>query len=131
MLQLPLLAAAAFIYVTNKLFLTSLLHDTWASTFMTGYLNDLVAPIAFFSLVNISFAMSKRCLISIVPLLILCSIASLAWELDPFAIRPGSTADWLDVVCYFIGTFCYWLIVRRIYNNKRSSTQRSEENPCR
>lgn len=130
LLQLPLLITAIGIYVFNKLILISLLKDSLVSGFITSYLNDLIAPIALFSLVNVSFALSKRCLITVVPLLFICVIASVTWELDPFSIRPGSVADWLDVDCYFIGTLCYWMILRWLYNVKRPSKKCNEVNQC-
>lgn len=111
-MQLPLLLAVAIIYLGNKLILIPALHDSSAEWFVAGYLNDLFAPIALLSLVNISFALSKRCMADIAPILLLCTISSLAWEFSPIALRSNPVSDWLDIVCYVFGSLFYYLMLK-------------------
>lgn len=113
-MQLPFLLVAVLVYVTNKLVLIPMLQDSQINWFLTGYLNDLFAPLAFFALINTSFALSKLCMSSIMPILILSVIAGIAWEFFPNTLRQTAVSDWIDIGCYIIGSISYYLALKRI-----------------
>jgi hypothetical protein len=78
-----------------------------------GYLNDVLAGLAFAAYTNILFGLVKpvyrmRRLRVIAPYILCCG---LFWELAaPLFIKP-STADLLDVVAYVVGALAYWSIL--------------------
>lgn len=120
-IQAPILAFASLLYVVNKLFL----GPGWDSSscigfFLTGYFDDMLAPIVFFSLVNMSFSVSRVQMVYIMPLVMFTVIAGCFWEFIAPVFIEESVSDPADFVAYIVGTVVYWAatsFIRQQSNN--------------
>lgn len=115
--QMSILVLSSALYLANKLALSCLpIWEIEGSTriFLSGYLDDILAPFAFFALVNSSFLISKVQLLDFTPLVLLACIASIVWEVAAPLFVEGSVADPVDFAAYLVGTIGYWLMTSPI-----------------
>ena len=114
--NLILLVAVIIAYLFNNLHLKS--HTGGAiRLFFVCYFNDLICPLFFFSYANILLITVNK---EITRLWVICLISfctSCVWEFVAPLMKPSSTTDFLDIVCYVTGGIVYWAILRYI-NNK-------------
>lgn len=106
-----LLIFILFIYFLNESYL-----KTTGFWFFTDYLNDLMAIPLFFSIVNsVSFIESGKEIKDLWKLTVITSILSFLGEFVAIYTRPGSTIDFYDICCYFIGMILYYFFINSSY----------------
>ena len=120
-INLVLLIFVISAYLLNNLFLKE--HSRgFLWLFFVCYFNDLICPLLFFSYANILLIMIGR---EIEHLWLICLISlctSCVWEFIAPLMKPSSTTDPLDVLCYTIGGIVYWGILH-YFKNKDKRTQ--------
>jgi hypothetical protein len=91
------------------------------SLFITGYFNDLLAPIMLLGYLNLSFsAKETRLKISnFITILLVSLIWGICWELFAPIFNPIAVRDIWDIVCYCLSGCVYYLIMK---NSKRKNT---------
>lgn len=80
--------------------------------FFICYFNDLICPLFFFSYANMLLNTVDK---EINRLWVICLVSlctSCVWEFVAPLIKPSSTTDPFDIVCYIIGGIVYWAILR-------------------
>ena len=80
--------------------------------FFSCYFDDLLAPILFFSYMNLILSFIDKKIYSIKYLILIIILCSFLWEYLAIFIKPGSVSDPIDVLSYFIGTLIYWIIFK-------------------
>lgn len=109
--NLILMVAVLGLYFLNNLVLKE--HTTGAvQYFCICFLNDLMCPLFFLGYCNLLLITSGRELKKLPWVMLLCFAASLVWEFFAPVIKPSSTTDLLDLVCYTLGGFLYWCILK-------------------
>lgn len=102
-------------YLLNIFFLKDYSHRL-LKLFFVCYFNDLICPLFFFSYANMLLITVSR---EITRLWLICLISvctSCVWEFVAPLMKPSSTADPLDILCYITGGILYWVILRYIKN---------------
>lgn len=102
-------------YLFNNLFVKE--HSSGLlRLFFVGYFNDLICPLFFFSYANMLLITVNKeiSLLWVTCLISLCT--SCVWEFVAPLMKPSSTTDPLDIVCYVIGGIMYWTILHYIKN---------------
>ena len=83
--------------------------------FFICYFNDLLCPLFFFSYSNLLLLTIDKELCKIKSICIVGICVSLIWEFFAPLIKPSSTTDLIDIICYMIGSITYWGITRYMY----------------
>lgn len=112
-LNLVLLTACILIYVCNLW----VKRSPWGEdmTFLRFYLNDILAPIALLSYINIRLIiMGRHSINKIKHVIFICLLCSLVWEICGGLLNVNSTFDYLDIICYFCGGTLYWIIINKL-----------------
>ena len=112
-INLVLLLGVLGLYFLNNLYLKAHL-DGWLQTFFVCFFNDLMCPLFFFSYANMLLLTINKewhrlwfiCLIGI--------CVSFVWEFFAPVIKPTSTTDPLDILCYMVGSVVYWAILHLV-----------------
>lgn len=78
--------------------------------FLTSYLLDFLAPLCLFAVSNSVFLLYGFKVVRLIPIMVICLVASIVWELVAPALLSWSVSDVGDVVSYFLGGLFYWLI---------------------
>lgn len=76
------------------------------------HLNDYLCGVLFVAYSNICLYTRGHYLSKLCHILPFCFLSGLFWEFVAPLIRADSTADWIDVCCYMLGGFTYWLLAR-------------------
>ena len=113
-----LIGTMAVLYLLNNLwFKRSMTEEVrW---FFTGYFNDLICPLIFFSYVNILLLTADREMTGFLPLTASAAGAGLFWEFVAPLIKPGSVPDPADMLCYLAGGVGYWFLLRLCLRKER------------
>lgn len=82
---------------------------------LSSYLNDVMAPVAIFSICNIIYACQGRQLTSLPTMLMTTLVWAFVWEVVGPMVREQSVADLFDVVAYIMGTLAYWLLQKHLH----------------
>ena len=82
--------------------------------FMVSYFNDLICPFWFLSYVNLLLITKGKEIIHLWKLLTICLMSGFVWEFAAPLIKKESVTDPYDLVCYAIGTFTYWIILKGV-----------------
>lgn len=105
-MDLSILIACLICYIANQTFFKSL-----GIVFFNNFFNDLLAVPLYFSIMNIlGMYLNGKEITSFKLLFLLTILLSFLGEYVAIYLRPGSTTDYLDVVCYFIGMLIYYLL---------------------
>lgn len=85
------------------------------------HLNDYLCGVLFVAYSNIFLYTRGYYLHKLLYILLFCFFAGLFWEFVVPFIRPDSTSDWIDVFCYVLGGFTYWVLskISESKNTKR------------
>ena len=88
-----------------------LLKELVGGRFFMFYFNDFLYMMVSLPIINIIcvYLLPNWQFRKIVPVMILTILASVWWEVL-IPLTNSSTPDWLDVMFYFLGSFCYWLL---------------------
>ena len=106
-----IMSICLFLYSLNQLFFKNI-DINLLNEFFNSYFNDLLSTPLYFSYLNFLLSFVKKEIIGLKNLLIITVICSFLAEYLAIFIRPNSVSDPLDVLCYFIGTFIYWGIIK-------------------
>ena len=105
-MDLSILFTCLICYIANQIFFKSL-----GIVFFNNFFNDLLAVPLYFSIMNIlGMYFNGKEITSFKLLFLLTILLSFLGEYVAIYLRPGSTTDYLDVVCYFIGMLIYYLL---------------------
>lgn len=74
------------------------------------HLNDYLCGVLFVAYSNICLYTRDLYLSKLWHILLFCFLSGLFWEFVAPFIRVDSTSDWIDVCCYVLGGFTYWLL---------------------
>lgn len=110
-LNIILIFIGAMLYLINNLFLKENLPRT-ISWFFTGYFNDLICPLIFFSYANMLLLTTGRELQRLFFLLAAAAGAGFVWEFAAPLWKDGSVTDPADMLCYFAGSIVYWFLLQ-------------------
>jgi hypothetical protein len=112
--DLAVCACVAALYVANRWLCA--FDAVLPARFARYHLNDLLAGVVFPAYVNLFVrAVRGRPLVaSILSAAATAAVCSVAWEVVAPAFLARSTADVLDVVCYFCGAFIYLGLYRAV-----------------
>ena len=111
--DLCILITCLVCYILNQTFFKSL-----GILFFNNFFNDLLAVPLYFSIMNILFIyFHDKEITSLKVLFLITIILSFLGEYVAIYLRPGSTTDYLDVICYFIGMFVYYAIKKIDHSN--------------
>lgn len=91
--------------------------------FMKGYFNDLICPFFFISYCNLLLLTVNKEMVKLHWLLLFSLCAGLVWEFVAPLIKENSVTDILDLVCYLVGTFFYWLLLKINRNHKSRGSE--------
>jgi hypothetical protein len=119
-INLILLISVIIAYLFNNLFLKEQ-SSGLLRLFFVGYFNDLICPLFFFSYANMLLITVNK---EITRLWVTCLISfctSCVWEFVAPLMKPSSTTDPLDIVCYVTGGIVYWAILRYIKNKNEGT----------
>lgn len=105
-MDLSILFTCLICYIANQIFFKSL-----GIVFFNNFFNDLLAVPLYFSIMNIlGMYFNGKEITSFKLLILLTILLSFLGEYVAIYLRPGSTTDYLDVVCYFIGMLIYYFL---------------------
>ena len=96
------------IFFANNLWFKKL-DISYNYPFIRNHLNDTLATIFLLSCFTFVKSLRKHNVrISFVKILLICSLASILWEYAAIWLKPGSTFDYIDILCYFLGGLIYY-----------------------
>lgn len=108
-INLILLMAVSIIYFVNNIFLKS--HTSGIlNYFCICYLNDLMCPLFFLSYSNILLISIRKEIVATRTVILICFLCGLVWEFFAPLLKPDSTTDLMDILCYIFGGVIYLLI---------------------
>lgn len=112
-INIVLIIAVVIAYFINNNFLKIYTHGNM-KLFFICYFNDLICPLLFFSYANILLITINKEITHIWVICLVSLCTSCIWEFVAPLLKPSSTTDPLDIVCYMIGGIVYWAILRHI-----------------
>lgn len=98
------------LYFLNNLFFKKVTTGG-LNIFMVGYFNDLICPFFFLSYCNTLLLSVGKEIRKLCWLLLFSFCAGLVWEFVAPLLKETSVTDILDLMCYLLGTFFYWLVL--------------------
>lgn len=110
-LNIALILITAVLYLFNNLFLKKSVPEA-AVWFFTGYFNDLICPLIFFSYTNLLLLTTGREIRRLRSLLAAAAGAGFVWEFAAPLWKDGSVTDPADMLCYFAGSTVYWFLLQ-------------------
>lgn len=93
--------------------------DGWINYILKCHFNDFLCGALFTAYSNVFLNTRKMMLNKLPHILAFCFCAGLVWEFIAPYLRRYSTPDWIDVLCYMLGGFVYWLLLRSNIGKKR------------
>lgn len=105
------MGAALSVYCLNKFLLINISSGP-IRYFFRCYLNDLVCPLFFLGYCQILFIWVEHELSSYKSCLLLGMSAGIVWEYFAPVINSKAVSDPLDLLCYFIGSTIYVVLMR-------------------
>lgn len=91
-----------------------------SNLFIHYYMNDMLCPIAAMSFVNIMLSIHNLRITKLFHIIILMLLGGILWEY--ICINPIRVADNIDIICYEIGGFIYWLIYTITKHQEKKAT---------
>ena len=77
--------------------------------FIRNHLNDTMATIFLLSCLSLMRLLQKRnSSVHFAEMLAICTVASIMWEYVAEFVKPDSTFDYIDILCYFLGGLLYY-----------------------
>lgn len=115
-INLILMVTVLFLYLINNMHLKKNTSGHFRCFFIC-YFNDLICPLFFISYCNILLITINKEMVKLRWILLLGFCAGLIWEYIGPIIKPSSVKDYLDLVCYMIGSVLYWVIIKLSHND--------------
>ena len=115
-----LILVCLFLYYANNLFFKS--HTSGVLHYiLVCHFNDYLAGILFVAYSNLFIYTRKKMLFKVWHIVLYCFLAGIFWEFPAIYYRKNSTPDWIDVLCYILGGFTYWVLLH-IYRKLKKKT---------
>lgn len=108
-----LIISVLILYLSNNLYLKNHTNDSMQNFFVC-YFNDLICPLLFFSYSNILLICVNKELKKLKWIMLMGLCSGLVWEFFAPVIKPSSVTDVKDLMCYILGTFLYWCIIKLV-----------------
>ncbi len=110
-LNIILIFIVAILYVVNNIWLKDLVsyNIRW---FFVCYFNDFICPLLFLSYCNLLLLTTNREVTSLKAMFLIGLAVGVIWEFGAPILKPTSTTDLMDIVCYLMGSILYWFILR-------------------
>ena len=87
--------------------------------FIRNHLNDTLATQAFLSCAGCLLNCGKRhSVYRLRHVMLITCTCSFVWEYCAQYLNPKSTFDYIDILCYFLGGFIYWIYVKLFIKEK-------------
>ena len=104
------IVVTAVLYCANRFYFKA--HTSgWLNYLLRCHFNDFLCGALFTAYSNV-FLNTRKVMLSKLPhILAFCFCAGLVWEFVAPYIRRYSTPDWIDILCYVLGGFVYWLLL--------------------
>ena len=109
-----LLTLSGVIYFANNNFLKLHTHGI-LNYFFICYLNDLICPLFFLSYSNILLYAVDKEIFTLCKVIFICFLCGLIWEFFAPVLKPNSTPDLFDILCYVLGGIIYLLIQKGVF----------------
>lgn len=98
------------LYFSNNLYFKA--HSTGIiHMLLVCHFNDFIGGALFVAYTNIILYTRKMLLKKLWQISLFCFTAGLFWEFVTPLFRKNTTSDWIDVACYVLGGFVYWLLL--------------------
>ena len=101
------------IYVLHKCILIGTVEGV-LGCFSQCYLNDLLAPLFFLPVCSFVLRWAGCKSLNFFVIILLGISAGIVWEYIAPLINPNATTDPFDLMCYFIGTVGYYILMRKL-----------------
>jgi len=103
------------VFFTNNLWFKKL-DISYDYPFIRNHLNDTLATVFLLSCLSLIRTLQKRSSsVHFAEMLAICTVASIMWEYVAEFVKPDSTFDYIDILCYFLGGFIYYFANRIWY----------------
>ena len=123
--NLILMLVVLCLYFLNNLLLKS--HATgWLQYFMICHFNDLICPLFFFGYCNLLLITADKEIKKLPWILLLGLCSGLVWEFLAPVFKPSAVTDLVDLLCYLLGTFLYWCILKLTPERRKTDAQTTE-----
>lgn len=80
---------------------------------LTCHFNDFMGGLLFVAYTNVILLTRKNMLSKLPHILLFCLGAGLFWEFATPLFYKDTVSDWIDVGCYILGGFVYWLLLKK------------------
>ena len=98
------------VFFTNNLWFKKL-DISYDYPFIRNHLNDTLATIFLLSCMALIRTLQKRnSSVHFAEMLAICTVASIMWEYVAEFVKPDSTFDYIDILCYFAGGLIYYFL---------------------
>ena len=111
--NLILIISVLILYLSNNVYLKNHTNGSMQKFFVC-YFNDLICPLLFFSYSNILLICVSKELKKLKWIMLMGLCTGLVWEFFAPVIKPSSVTDVIDLICYLLGTFLYWYIMKLV-----------------
>lgn len=91
--------------------------------FMICHFNDLICPLFFFGYCNLLLITADKEIKKLHWIMLAGLCSGLVWEFFAPVLKPSTVTDWMDIVCYLLGTFLYWCILKIIPDRRKADEQ--------
>lgn len=102
------------LYLINQ-FVKVEIHIKPIRWFLSSYFNDIIGGITFMAYCGIIFELFHKKMMKLWQILLLMTCCGFFWEYITPLYRNTISDSW-DILAYVSGSFIYWLITRRDYN---------------
>lgn len=117
-----LLSLSVVFYFFNNCYLKT--HTTgFYNTFFICYFNDLICPLFFLPYTNLLLFVIEKEISRFYQILLVCIFCGVIWEYFAPILKPSSTTDMFDILCYVSGGIIY-LFIQKAVSKCRSKNQK-------
>lgn len=111
------------LYYTNNWFLKG--HTSGIIHYLlVCHFNDFLGGVVFIAYTNVLLNTRNAMMKTLWKILLFSFSAGLFWEFVTPLIKKSSISDWIDVGCYVLGGFTYWLVLHIFLQVKKSQQGR-------
>ena len=119
------IVVVAFLYCLNNYYLKQ--HTEGIVRYLlVCHFNDFLCGSLFVAYSNIFLYIRKLLLQELCHIVLYCFCAGLVWEFVAPFLRKNSTPDWIDIGCYILGGFFYWLLLNSKIGLKHNKEQKEK-----
>jgi len=108
----------AVLYCLNRFYLKDHTYG-WVNYLLKCHFNDFLCGALFTAYSNVFLNLQKKMLNKLPHILAFCFSAGLVWEFVAPFLRKNSTPDWIDILCYMMGGFVYWILLKLTVGKKK------------